>query len=336
MTTIPLTRSKHVLPFAAVMRQQGESVERLLQQAGLPQTCLQAPESLIPVGAVSAFRDLCERRSGLHDIALAAATPLRFASLGADAQPLLQAPTLRRALDGFRTLVESQSSNLVVELHPQSCGGLLFTHRVLTEVVPGEWHRALYTLAWMLKAIRLADSAFAPSEIWIDAKAARERAEVIESLGAAPRFGQPCSGFLIPAELLALPVTEQPAKDGERFSVPSQRPSARPPASYAEALKAMLRVYAADGWLSIEAASEVADTSVRTMQRRLSGEQTSFSRVLEETRAELAGELLETTSAAINAIARQLGYKNQGDFTRAFRRWSGVSPSQYREQRARS
>ena len=46
--------------------------------------------------------------------------------------------------------------------------------------------------------------------------------------------------------------------------------------------------------------------------------QTTYSKVVEHTRAEMAGELLESTDASIAEIAHRLGYKNQGDFTHPF------------------
>ena len=69
------------------------------------------------------------------------------------------------------------------------------------------------------------------------------------------------------------------------------------------------------------------------MQRRLSAEQTTYSQVVEETRAEMAGQLLERSEATIAEITHQLGYEHQGDFARAFRRWAGVSPSEFRRYR---
>jgi len=92
----------------------------------------------------------------------------------------------------------------------------------------------------------------------------------------------------------------------------------------------MIQAYASDGWLSVEDASEITNTSVRTLQRRLPAEQATYSGVIEHTRAEMAGELLESTSATIVEIANHPGYEYQGDFTRAFRRWAGGSPSEFR------
>jgi AraC-like DNA-binding protein len=96
----------------------------------------------------------------------------------------------------------------------------------------------------------------------------------------------------------------------------------------------MIRSYADDRWLGIEQASEAANTSVRTMQRRLSAQQKNYSSIIQETRAEMAGDLLEGTDASMAEIAHMLGYRHQGDFTHAFRRWAKVSPSEFRKHRS--
>jgi AraC-like DNA-binding protein len=47
----------------------------------------------------------------------------------------------------------------------------------------------------------------------------------------------------------------------------------------------------------------------------------------------IAGELVEGTDTPQSEIAHQLGYTNQFNFSRAFRRWAGVSPNAFRRQR---
>ena len=72
------------------------------------------------------------------------------------------------------------------------------------------------------------------------------------------------------------------------------------------------------------------------MQRRLSAEHKTYSEVREETRAEAAGNLLENTDATIFETSEQLGYSDQSHFTRAFRCWAAVSPTEFRAQRRRA
>lgn len=68
----------------------------------------------------------------------------------------------------------------------------------------------------------------------------------------------------------------------------------------------------------------------RTLHRHLSMEGLAFRQVANEVRYEIACELLENTDMALNQIAAVLRYSELSAFTRAFRRWSGETPSSWR------
>lgn len=72
--------------------------------------------------------------------------------------------------------------------------------------------------------------------------------------------------------------------------------------------------------------------SLRQLQRRLQEEGTSFSLVLEETRRELAQQYLRQSGLSLGEITYLLGFRDQSNFTRAFKRWSGVTPGDFRAQ----
>jgi AraC-like DNA-binding protein len=84
----------------------------------------------------------------------------------------------------------------------------------------------------------------------------------------------------------------------------------------------------------------IADTlhiSSRTIQRRLQEEGSSFQRVLEEARHQLARQYLHNSVLELNEAAYLLGYEDSNSFVRAFRTWEGVPPARWREeQRARA
>jgi AraC-like DNA-binding protein len=134
--------------------------------------------------------------------------------------------------------------------------------------------------------------------------------------------------------MLSLPLSKAAAPQREFATESTGLESRGAGSSYPETLKEMIRAYAVDDrWLSVEQASELAFTSIRTLQRRLALEGGAFSRVLEDTRAQIAGNLLARTDAPIAEISGHLGYTKQSNFTRAFHRWAGVSPSAFRRQR---
>lgn len=70
--------------------------------------------------------------------------------------------------------------------------------------------------------------------------------------------------------------------------------------------------------------------SVRTMQRKLKEEGVSFKEMLNSTRQELANQYMENSRLSVNEITYLLGFSDPANFSRAFKRWHGVPPSQYR------
>jgi AraC-like DNA-binding protein len=67
--------------------------------------------------------------------------------------------------------------------------------------------------------------------------------------------------------------------------------------------------------------------SPRTLARRLSAEGSSFAVILDEIRSALAHRYLADRTLPISQIAWLVGYTEIGTFTRAFQRWTGMSPS---------
>lgn len=64
---------------------------------------------------------------------------------------------------------------------------------------------------------------------------------------------------------------------------------------------------------------------MRTLIRRLQNEGPSYQQLLNTLREELACWLLVQTDDSIEAISNLLGYENSSNFSRTFRRWSGVT-----------
>ena len=70
----------------------------------------------------------------------------------------------------------------------------------------------------------------------------------------------------------------------------------------------------------------------RTLNRRLLDEGTSFAEIRDEARFRLAQELLALTDLPIGDVAAALSYSFHGNFVRAFRRWGGMTPSEWRSR----
>ncbi len=72
--------------------------------------------------------------------------------------------------------------------------------------------------------------------------------------------------------------------------------------------------------------------SPRTLIRRLKQEGTSYRALREEVRRTLARDLLRNTALPVSRIAWRLGYQDPSNFSRAWRRWFGCSPVEFREE----
>lgn len=100
--------------------------------------------------------------------------------------------------------------------------------------------------------------------------------------------------------------------------------------SFACTARAFIDFMLDDGEPTVERFAEASGFSVRTSQRRLAAEGTSFSDLLDEARRARALVALSGSSKSITHVAADLGYSGQPSFVRAVRRWTGVSPRRYR------
>jgi AraC-like DNA-binding protein len=85
-----------------------------------------------------------------------------------------------------------------------------------------------------------------------------------------------------------------------------------------------------DGWPTLNQMADLADVSVRTLQRRMAADGQSYVRLLDQSRAELAVELLSKTEMTFAGVAKETGYTEPQNFIRAFKRWTGQTPQQFR------
>ena len=97
-------------------------------------------------------------------------------------------------------------------------------------------------------------------------------------------------------------------------------------------LKRRLAELMAAGEANADAACRALKISRRTLQRRLRAEKTSFQKVLQEVRADLAVQYLADARLKALEVAMLLGYSNISSFTTAFKSWYDMPPAEYRQK----
>lgn len=95
-------------------------------------------------------------------------------------------------------------------------------------------------------------------------------------------------------------------------------------------LRRVLRSLLLTGSGSLDQVAQLFSMHRRTLNRRLEASGATFQRLVEETRYEIARQLLDDTRMSVVEIAGALDYADASAFTRAFKRWSGSSPAAWR------
>lgn len=98
-----------------------------------------------------------------------------------------------------------------------------------------------------------------------------------------------------------------------------------------ERVRAAIIEYLPDGNISDSIVAEALYMNVRTLQRRLQKEHTTFKFQLNSVRHELADRYIRDSSKGLAEISYLLGFSEMSSFSRAFKRWTGETPSHYRE-----
>lgn len=96
------------------------------------------------------------------------------------------------------------------------------------------------------------------------------------------------------------------------------------------AVRARLRVALGNGNVNPRSMARLLGLSERTLQRRLAEIGRSYSDIVEDFRRAEAERLLRDTDVHLTEIAVRLGYTEHTSFTRAFRRWTGLTPSEWK------
>lgn len=100
--------------------------------------------------------------------------------------------------------------------------------------------------------------------------------------------------------------------------------------SYASRVEAMIRARFGSGTIELADAAAYLHMSERTLRRRLEAEGVSYGDVVDRLRRETAMALLERHDLSIERVAMEIGFASAGAFRRAFHRWTGQSPRDYR------
>lgn len=99
-----------------------------------------------------------------------------------------------------------------------------------------------------------------------------------------------------------------------------------------EQVKRLIQLLLSSGDISVERVAGPLNISSRHLRRKLSQDGTSYEQLMDEVRRETAIRMIGEGELALTNIAYELGFLDPSSFTRAFRRWTNMSPTSFRQQ----
>lgn len=178
----------------------------------------------------------------------------------------------------------------------------------------------------------ITDDRFYPSRIEFEHERAHNKAHVSEILGCDVVFGAQENRLYFPATLLsyASPHAEPELLDlHERFA--SEQVARLEKKDIVGQVERIVAELLDIGEVTLDAVAERLGIKPRTLRTRLTEAETSFNQVLADFRYRLARQLLATTDESIDEIVYLTGFSEPSTFYRAFKRWSGITPIEYRK-----
>ena len=323
-STPPLIRFAHPMAFQMYLRRLGAPVDRYLRQNGLPALC-EDPDVLVPVMRVWGFFDE-EARSedpllGWHVGEFVGDHALNASLL----EKLEHAPTLLGAIRKLTDLVRTEGTSIDIGIFERRDDILFYTHYWGRREMPGYHISQAYQLSVFLALIRFfLGSKWRPGEIGLEA--ARVPAELRRRLpDTRIHVSQPFGYIALPRSLLIRSARRvAPTRDSEHESATSEY------FDYLDQLRKVIKAYLPEGYVSESTAAGLMDTSVRSLTRTLALHGITYGKLVDDVRFELAKRRLAILHAPIIDVARSIGFRDQANFTRMFRRISGITPGQFR------
>ncbi|MBI1284182.1 MAG: helix-turn-helix domain-containing protein [Thiobacillus sp.] len=322
---VPLIRASQVRPFLAAMDCIGAPRERLLRQSKLPLLAYDDAEAVLPELFLWELADKVARNQGIEDFGLLAATHMPVWESEPELIGLLRSlPTLWIALSRFCRLSRQYSNTVRFEITRKGNQALLECDQIPS--APGEDQSELYDLKLMIQIVQLAAGReWAPPEVFVSPVNVLRLTRSKEFERVRIRRSDTFTCVAFPADMLAWPMQGLAHPCGLQLPNPLAD-------TFLDSLGAIIGTYLQYRTMNIQLAAEMAGLSTRTFQRRLADLQLDYSTLIDQIRLKQALSFLSNPDVPLTEIAYDLGYSDAAHFTRAFHRWTALSPHEYRRQ----
>lgn len=334
MAHIPLIRANVMNSAIAFIEEIEAPAERLLTEAKLSRSLLHEPEALVPLRYVFEFFEQTACAKGIEYFGLLVGQRTQISDLGALGRLLSHSPTLYDAIQTWTHLIPSYNSGEQIWLAERE-GKVWLCQKFMSGLDVGRHHAAHYSVMVMIHLVQLAaGSQWKPTETHLETSNSHGLEQVEWLSDVNIRFNQDATAVVLPRSLLRLPLQSSEAySNAQRDQDYETLRSSAPMKTFSGSLQQTMKFLLRHGYPNIQSVAQIAGMSVRSFQRQLSEAGLTYSYLVEQVRFEQSVQLLRESTNKLADIAAEIGYKDAANFTRAFKRWAGISPSKFRSLR---
>jgi AraC-like DNA-binding protein len=325
-----LVRGTSLSGFVELVDGLGGDGTGLLREVGI------APEAIGDFGDFIEHRKLVEvmelaaRETGTLDFGRRLAARQGIEVIGSVGAAARSAPTVRRALATIERYLRAYTPALATSMVPEESGAERFEFTRTVAGLPPYPQGAELTIGTAVQVLRpLIGPAWLPVRIDFPHDPLTAVADYESHFGCPVLFGRPSMAVLIDATDLDRPLSSDAGTHDALVSYLQSITPARP-TSIVSMVSDLIRRLLPGGNVELATVADEIGIHPRTLQRRLEEAGVTFGELVQEVRRRTAQRYLRDSDMSLRHLATELGYMEQGAFSRASRRWFGMSPLAYR------
>ena len=326
---VALMRAAFIEPYRTVIRDHRIDANAWFKKVRLPVKKLEDPALLVP--EITVWRLI-------NQVAIAEAVP-DFGAQVAQAKPWIEIETMKPMLEIQPDLdsllaefchVVTDSSSIVTFAYRVD-GDTCYFEYLNDPLIDGDIQMELYRVTSMIDLVRVfTGSYWRPSIV----KLLMAENQVIRSnsmlQGCELEFSSGVTAIGFSANLLNLGHSGRQPHVFDQGLTTDRIRSLAGETGLVTAIEHIFESYISERDLSIELVADLVGASPRNLQRTLKQYGVSYRQVLDDTRKRYALSYLQSKHRSVGEVSKLLGYNDTSNFARAFKKWTGLSPSQYR------
>jgi AraC-like DNA-binding protein len=332
---VPASSSALLIPYlTASDRHFGSNItEAALRQTGMERVRAVQSPILIPYKLQAKFADMLSKISGVSYVGALLASNTQYHQLGPYADFVLTAPTLGEALRQGSRALSSVAFNIDVRLiaDGEKCF-IAFECDMGSALGKSQVEEA--TVMQIINLFRCyTNPRWTPDLVCLTAESDLKPTPKIDMYGTEVSLREGPPGFWFSSSILTNRAVKNREHSSRKILTTEELQRAYgylDLSKFSNLVKNVILMNLTSSRLSAHYVAQSIGLGVRTMQRRLMVEGETFQSCLDQARLQRAGELLQQTDLTVEQISHHLGYVESNSFRRAFKKWHGISPSDYR------